>query len=248
MLRRADFCSRPVALAVATACASLWLANALVTSWYFVDVLRLDAWEAVALVEHSMAGTLRMPEMWGPHNEHRPLTGRLIALAAAHFAHWNHWWEFASLQVVAALQVVVVAAVRHRAARDLARAAIRAGGERRADLRHVTLGELAARVQRARAVGRAWPECRAARAVSTVAGLDVDGPGDGRGDRRGAFVRGGIAGVADRRPRDRPAAAGRLASPRRRVAVGRSHRCRALSSGSARTSGCRRQRGTSRAR
>jgi hypothetical protein len=110
MLRRADLCSRPVALAVAACCASLWLANALVTSWYFVDVLRLDAWEAVALVDQSMAGTLPLSDLWGPHNEHRPMTGRLIALAAAHLSHWNHWWEFASLQLVAALQVIVVAA------------------------------------------------------------------------------------------------------------------------------------------
>ena len=110
MLRGTGSCSRSVALAIAMACAATWLANALVTSWYFVDVLSWDAWETVTLVEQSMAGALRLADLWGPHNEHRPLTGRLIALACAHLTHWNHWWEFASLQVVAALQAGVIAA------------------------------------------------------------------------------------------------------------------------------------------
>jgi hypothetical protein len=109
LLHRSGAVTRGTALAVAVACAAAWLANALVTSWYFVDVLRLDAWETVALVEHARNGTLRIADLWAPHNEHRPLTGRLVALAAARWSHWNHWWEFAALQAVAAIQVLAIA-------------------------------------------------------------------------------------------------------------------------------------------
>lgn len=109
VLRRSGTVTRRLALAVAVACAVGWFANALVTSWYFVDVLRLDAWESVTLVERSLNGTLRMADLWAPHNEHRPLTGRLVALASARWSHWNHWWEFAALQAVAGLQVLTIA-------------------------------------------------------------------------------------------------------------------------------------------
>jgi hypothetical protein len=110
VLHRSGTVTRRTAMAVAVACAVAWLANALVTSWYFVDVLRLDAWETVGLVERSLNGTLRLADLWAPHNEHRPLTGRLVALASARWSHWNHWWEFAALHAVAGLQVVVLAA------------------------------------------------------------------------------------------------------------------------------------------
>ncbi len=110
LLHRLGTVTRRTALAVAVACAAAWFANALVTSWYFVDVLRLDAWETVALVERALNGTLPIADLWAPHNEHRPLTGRLVALASARWSRWNHWWEFAALQVVAGLQVSAIVA------------------------------------------------------------------------------------------------------------------------------------------
>lgn len=109
VLRRSAADSRGAVLGIAVACTVLWMGNAVLTSWYWVDVLRLDAWESVALVERSLNGSLSLADLVGPHNEHRPLTGRLIALACARLSAWNHWWEFASLQLVAALQILLLA-------------------------------------------------------------------------------------------------------------------------------------------
>ncbi len=101
----------PVAWAVgaSVACALIWAANVYVTSAFFVDVLRLDAWETVSIVERDAAGTLTLRDLIAPHNEHRPLTGRLVALACARWTDWNHWWEFGALHLVAALQLLVLA-------------------------------------------------------------------------------------------------------------------------------------------
>lgn len=108
-LQRGHAMTRGQAAAVAAACASTWLANVLLTSGYFVDVLQLDAWESVALVEHLRGGSFAAADLWAAHNEHRPMTGRLVALLCAQAAHWNHWWEFAALHLVAAAQVVALA-------------------------------------------------------------------------------------------------------------------------------------------
>jgi hypothetical protein len=109
ILRRGDGSMRAAAGPAALACAAAWAANVAITSTSFVEVLQLDAWESVSLVEHLRDGAFRFGSLWAAHNEHRPLTGRLVAMACAQVTDWNHWWEFGALHVVAALQVLVFA-------------------------------------------------------------------------------------------------------------------------------------------
>lgn len=109
LLRRDDGVSRRLAAIVALACASTWLVMALWSTSHFVDVPRWDIWDAVRLIEKSYAGTLQLADFWSAHNEHRPLTARLVILPNVALAHWNHWYELGALLTTAALLLLVMA-------------------------------------------------------------------------------------------------------------------------------------------
>ena len=109
-LRRREACSRQMAAVVAAGVTATWLVIAVWAGLYFVDAPRWDIWETVPLIEKALAGTLAPADMWGAHNEHRPMTGRLVVIGTAVFAHWNHWYELAALLGSAAWLLVTLAA------------------------------------------------------------------------------------------------------------------------------------------
>jgi hypothetical protein len=48
-----------------------------------------DEWHFIKLLERSRAGTITWADLWLPHNEHRPLTAKLIFLGLARVTGWN---------------------------------------------------------------------------------------------------------------------------------------------------------------
>lgn len=109
LLRREGAVSRRLAATVALACSATWLVLAIWSASHFVDVPRWDIWDVVRLIEKHYAGTLQLADYWGAHNEHRPLTARLVILPTVALAHWNHWYEFGALLTAAALLLLIVA-------------------------------------------------------------------------------------------------------------------------------------------
>lgn len=107
-----DVLRMPVA-AIAVGVACIWLAMVLMGQAHFVDVPRWDIWDTVREIERYHAGTLSLSDWWRPHNEHRPLTARLVVLPTAFFLHWNHWVEFGA--VVAAMAALFLTVVRFTA-------------------------------------------------------------------------------------------------------------------------------------
>lgn len=117
LLRRDEQVSRPLAALVGLACAATWLVMAMWSVSHFVDVPRWDIWDAVRLIEKHYAGTLQAADFWSAHNEHRPMTARLVILPNVVLAHWNHWYELAALMATAALQLLLVASFVSRTQR-----------------------------------------------------------------------------------------------------------------------------------
>lgn len=95
--------------AVAIVCALCWLVMAVTARHYFVDVPRWDVWDVVDLVERHYGGTLTIGDLLRPHNEHRPVTARVVILPNVVWFHWNHWIDFAVLMAVAAGPLAVMA-------------------------------------------------------------------------------------------------------------------------------------------
>ncbi len=99
-----------VATLTAVGVALPFLVLTLVVTRYFVDVPRWDVWELVPLIAKYYEGALTLGDIWGPHNAHRPATGRLLLLANVAFARWNHWIDLAMNLIVGALQMLVLVA------------------------------------------------------------------------------------------------------------------------------------------
>lgn len=108
LLRRDDGVSRRLTATVTLACAATWLVMAMWSATHFVDVPRWDIWDAVRLVDKYYAGTLQPADFWSAHNEHRPLTARLVILPNVALAHWNHWYELGALLTTAALLLLLI--------------------------------------------------------------------------------------------------------------------------------------------
>ncbi|MDR3236388.1 MAG: hypothetical protein LBT48_06655 [Prevotellaceae bacterium] len=83
---------------------------------YGVNVLHLDEWELVPLVQKMQDGTLSFADLWAQHNEHRIALPALLYLGLAAATGFNTvapmWCSFALLS--AAAYVVVRYAVRRR--------------------------------------------------------------------------------------------------------------------------------------
>lgn len=109
LLRRGRSYGRGQALTVAVGTGVVWLMLVASVTPYFVDVPRWDIWETVELIDQALTGQFALSSLWSAHNEHRPLTGRVVVLASALWTHWNHWWELAALLTVPLLQVLLVA-------------------------------------------------------------------------------------------------------------------------------------------
>lgn len=114
LLRRRERYGRGEALSVALGAGVIWIALVCSVTPYFVDVPRWDIWETVALIDQAFTGQFAIASLWSAHNEHRPLTGRLVVMSTALWAHWNHWWELAALLAMPLLQVLLVAAFASR--------------------------------------------------------------------------------------------------------------------------------------
>jgi len=56
---------------------------------YYVDVLYMDGWEMVPLVEKTYDGSASFGDFWAQANEHRPVFPRLILTLLAHITHWD---------------------------------------------------------------------------------------------------------------------------------------------------------------
>jgi len=59
----------------------------------YVDVPLWDAWEMVPRLDHLYAGSLTLRDLWGQHNEHRPMVAIALMLALARLTRWNTNWE-----------------------------------------------------------------------------------------------------------------------------------------------------------
>ena len=103
-------CTRGMSALVGTAAAIAWFVCATWSAQHFVDVPRWDIWETVPLIEKALDGTLSPADMWSGHNDHRPMTGRMLVIGTALVAHWNHWYEMAALQAAAAALLLVLTA------------------------------------------------------------------------------------------------------------------------------------------
>jgi hypothetical protein len=62
----------------------LWMIHA-----YGVNVIQLDQWSDVALIDHAYSGTLQFSMLWAQHNENRIFFPNLIVLALAYTTHLN---------------------------------------------------------------------------------------------------------------------------------------------------------------
>ncbi len=109
VLRRGRHLPRRLVAGVALVCSAIWLAMALGSLTFFVDVPRWDIWDSVRLIEKHHAGTLTLADFWSAHNEHRPLTARVVIFASVWLAHWNHWIELGAQLAVYALLLMLVA-------------------------------------------------------------------------------------------------------------------------------------------
>lgn len=114
LLRRGGAYGRGQAVSVAAGAGLVWLALVTSVTPYFVDVPRWDIWETVALIEQAFTGEFALASLWSAHNEHRPLTGRLVVMGTALWAHWNHWWELAALLAMPLLQLLLMASFAAR--------------------------------------------------------------------------------------------------------------------------------------
>jgi hypothetical protein len=79
---------------------------------YYVDVLYMDAWEMVPLVDKTYRGAETFNDFWKQANEHRPVFPRLILTPLARLTHWNTHAEVAlnlSLGVLMLLTVILYA-------------------------------------------------------------------------------------------------------------------------------------------
>jgi len=78
---------------------ALFLASLIIR--YKVDIPVLDQWELVPRLEKFYNGKLTFADLWGQHNEHRPLFPLLIMLVLARLTHWNTNCELAVIFVMA---------------------------------------------------------------------------------------------------------------------------------------------------
>lgn len=108
VLRRGDRAPRRLAAATALACGATWIVMATWSLAFFVDVPRWDIWDSVRLIEKHYAGTLTPADFWGAHNEHRPLTARLVIFASLWLTQWNHWAELGVSLALSAFQLLLI--------------------------------------------------------------------------------------------------------------------------------------------
>lgn len=121
LLTREEHVTRRLAAVVSLACAATWLVLATWSTSHFVDVPRWDIWDVVRLIEKHYAGTLHAADFWGAHNEHRPMTARLVILPNVVLAQWNHWYELAAVMATAAVHLLLIATFVGRTQRYAAR-------------------------------------------------------------------------------------------------------------------------------
>ena len=74
-----------------------------------VDVPFYDQWGLVPLFERLYAGTLTLADIWGQHNEHRPMFPILVMLGMARLSGWNIAYEIAVTVVFGVLLFVTFA-------------------------------------------------------------------------------------------------------------------------------------------
>src|SRR5215471_17800442 len=73
---------------LAVLCAIVWRA--------YVDVPVADEWEIVPRLQRLHDGTFSWLDIWGQHNEHRPLFGIAVVMMLVQASHWNTAAEIAA--------------------------------------------------------------------------------------------------------------------------------------------------------
>ena len=81
----------PAVLALVPPAYLIWLCVTL-----HVDVPFWDAWELVPRLDRLDSGTLTLRDVWGQHNEHRPMFPILLMLGLARVSGWNIGLEIAA--------------------------------------------------------------------------------------------------------------------------------------------------------
>ena len=76
-----------------------------------VDVPVWDEWEIVPRLEKLHNGTFSYLDLWGQHNEHRPLFGIALVMTLVSATHWSVGAEIAANLIVGALVFAVFAGV-----------------------------------------------------------------------------------------------------------------------------------------
>ncbi len=71
----------------------------------FVDAPRWDIWDIVPLLVRQESQGLTIADLWGPHNEHRPMVARVVLLANVAWSRWNHWNELWLILLITAAHV-----------------------------------------------------------------------------------------------------------------------------------------------
>ena len=56
---------------------------------YGVNIPFFDDWAFVDMIDKYLTGTLTFQDLWAQHNEHRPVTMKVVTLASASLTNWN---------------------------------------------------------------------------------------------------------------------------------------------------------------
>jgi hypothetical protein len=81
----------PIVLALIPLAYLIWICARL-----HVDVPFWDQWELVPRLDRLDSGTLTFRDLWGQHNEHRPMFPILLMLVMARLSDWDTGWEIAA--------------------------------------------------------------------------------------------------------------------------------------------------------
>lgn len=96
---------RPAIVLVILLPVGLWL---LFIKFFGVNVVFLDSWGTVVLIEKLYAGSLTFRDLFALHNEHRIFFPKLIMLALAHLTHYNSFAEMLFSWMLVCMTMVII--------------------------------------------------------------------------------------------------------------------------------------------
>ena len=82
---------------------------------YSVNVVYLDQWSDIALLNHWYHGTITLGDLWASHSDHRIFFPNLVVIALAQFTRFNVVVEeYLSGAILTAAAVLFIATHRRR--------------------------------------------------------------------------------------------------------------------------------------